>query len=127
MEELDVEIIPSSRSDGVLLWCPREKHLYIKKSNATNGREDWICYQQMLIKNNKSAVDCKSRLSVDRSAMTGTRKKILHEKHDNHERVYKDLVSRNKINSDLVQLKALSDGLSIDIRSHDVFTRELAK
>lgn len=127
MEQVSVEIIPSSRSDGCLMWAASEKHLYFKKSTQKNGKEDWICYQEMLSKTQKNAVRCTSRLSVDRSTLIATRKKIPHSHHENHELLYKDLLSRTNIVNDCVQLKKLCEGLSMNIRAHDVFTRELAK
>lgn len=127
MESVSVEIISSSRSDGFLLWSAKEKHLYYKKQTHKNGKEDWICYQGMIIKTQKTAMQCTSRLLVDRSNLTAFRKRILHSDHENHLLIYKDLLTRTKIVTDCVQLKQLCEGLSMDIRANDIFTRELAK
>lgn len=126
METVSVKIIPSSRSDGFLLWAPGEKHLYFKKCTHKNKTEDWICYQEMIAKSQKDVVPCTSRLLVDRSTLTATRKRIPHSEHENHEMVFKDLQSRTKINDECIQLKKLCEGLSMDVRAQDIFTRELA-
>lgn len=128
MEQINVELVQSSRSDGILLWDKQSKHLYVKKSTSpVTGLQDWICYQTMLRKTHPELKECTSRLLVDPKKMTATRKTKPHTSHENHEFIFKDLASRTKINHDCVQLKELCKGLSIDIRAGDIFTREMAK
>lgn len=127
MEKIAVEKIQSSRSDGVLLWASEEKHVYVKKSTSpVTGLEDWICYQTIIRKTHPDAPECTSRVLVDPENMTAVRKRVNHTNHQNHELIFKDLASRNKIINDCVQLKEMCDGLSIDVRASDVFTREMA-
>lgn len=126
-EVKNVKIIPGHRAGGVLLWSPDEKLLYFKKKTAANGKEDWICYQEMIRKTDKTAVECTCRLSVERATLKYFRKKVAHATHENHELIYDDLIACHKIVKDCADLKVMCEGLSIDVPASDIFTRELAK
>lgn len=125
LKNIPYEIIPGHRRDAQLLWSPDEKYLYFRKK-IDNGMEDWGCYQEMLRKKNPGATSCSARLSVDRSRPTCSSKSMAHSAHNNHELIYMDLISRNKIVDDCINLKNAVEGLSIDVPVADIFTRELA-
>lgn len=127
MADISYEIIQGHRSDSWLLWSPQEKLLYSKKRVGSNGMEDWICYQDMIRKKQPDATSCTCRLLVDRSKPTCSRKSIEHTSHMNHQLIYDDLMSRNKIIKDCSDFNALTKGLSLQVPAQDFFTRELAK
>lgn len=129
------QLIMGHRLDGTLLWAPDEKHLYFKKKSLKNGNEDWICYQEMLLKqkgkpqgeHTSDLTKCTSRILRNPAIQTCQRKKVAHTDHENHEKIYKDLVSRHNIYRDTVRLRDATAGLSMNVPVNDIFTRELAK
>lgn len=122
---LPYEIITGHRRDSRLLWSPSEKILYFRRKVA-NGKEDWGCYQEMLRKTDASVIPCSSRVLVDPAKSLCTPKQICHSYHQNHERLYKDLVSRNNIVDSCVNLRNDLAGLSAEVPVADIFTREMA-
>lgn len=128
MADLPYEIIIGHRRDAQLLWSPREKMLYYRKKVLKNKNEDWLCYQDILGRDKtKNVIACSCRMSVDRSKSTCNHKTFGHTSHENHEAIYKDLISRNKIIDDCILLNNATEGLSMDVPIGDIFTREMAK
>lgn len=128
------EIITSHRTDGVLLWAPDEKHLFFKKKTHKSGLEDWICYQEMIQKKKSNSVGkafdqtkCTSRLLRDPIAKTCTRKQIAHTDHEDHDLIYKDLMSMDEIKDTVDRIRDVTEGLSVNVPMSHVFTRTLAK
>lgn len=124
---MEYEILLGHRSDGNLLWIQEEKNLYIKKKTHKSGLEDWICYEQILQRNKTETASCTSRVLVDRQTKLCTRKKIEHIQHPNHDVIYKDLQTRNKIIDDSIAMRNLCEDLSVNVPAFDIFTREVAK
>lgn len=128
MEQLPYKILTGHRRDGALLFSMNEKYLYVKKKHhKSTGKEDWICYQEILCKSDSNAMPCTSRVLVDPKTGSCTHKQIAHTYHPNHELILKDLISRNKIVDDVITLRELCENLSIDIPVGNIFTRELAR
>lgn len=128
MEQLPYKILTGHRRDGTLLYSLNEKYLYVKKKHHNcTGKEDWICYQEILCKSDSSATPCTSRVLVDPKTCSCVQKQVAHSIHPNHELILKDLISRNQIVDDVITLRDLCENLSIDVPVGDIFTRELAK
>lgn len=91
------------------------------------GGTDYICYQSILRKNlkKKKIPNCTSRVKIDNCGLC-TRKRIPHSTHMNHEMLYKDMKSKNKIIDDVVSLSKQLENLSTEVPAPDIFTRELA-
>lgn len=111
-----------------LLYCVNDKYLYVKKKvHNRSGKEDWICYQEILCKSDPAAIPCTKRILYDPKTTDCTDKQIAHSLHPNHELIVKDLLSRNKILDDIVAMKDMCQDLSINVPANDIFTREIAK
>lgn len=50
-----------------------------------------------------------------------------HTTHENHEEIYKDMISKNNFIDDVVEISDKLAGLSTQVSNRDIFTRELAK
>lgn len=126
MAQLHYQKIVGSRQDTRLLWIPSEKHLYFKK--RTNGKcEEWVCYQTILAKGNKAEIKCSSSVIVNGSSCSRKNIHNPHSNHSNHEKKFKDLISANQIKESCIEMRKMTEGLSISVPSYDIFTREIAK
>lgn len=125
---LPYKMITGHRRNANLLYSLNEKYLYVKKKVHNNtGKQDWVCYQEILCKTDPKAIPCSSRVLLDPKTNMCTPKKIPHTNHLNHEILEKDLLTREKVYDDCIALKNLTDGLSLSIPAGEIFTRELAK
>lgn len=127
---LDHVFLAGQRRNGKLLYVRKLKCLYVKKQKSKKAT-DYICYQTILRKNMKKnsknkVPACTSRVKVDNHGRC-TRKRISHTMHENHEKLYKDMISKNNFLDDVVTLSNQLAGLSTEVSSQDIFTRELAK
>lgn len=129
MAQLAYEKINGKRRTSSLLWVPKDKYLYVRHREHTNENkgEDWICYQTILHKKNKNIVKCTSAVNLLNEVCTRKNAHNLHTMHTNHQTIYDDLISLNKIKDDCIAAKELSKGLSMNISACDLFTREIAK
>lgn len=122
------KIIPGHRRGVSLLYSNNDKYLYVKKKVHQNtGKEDWICYQEILCKSDPTATPCTKRILYDPATNSCTDKQIVHSIHHNHEAIAKDLISRNKIVDDCVAMKDMCQDLSTKVPTSEIFTREVAK
>lgn len=128
------ELITSHRLDSELLWVPGEKHLYFMKDTLKSGKEDWICYQEMLCKKKCQPSEGEPfdlthvhRVFRDPTTQTCTRKRVEHTHHENHELIYDDLMSRHEIYSDALRFRDAAEGLSVKVPVTKIVTRTLAK
>lgn len=149
---MEFEYIEGLRRNAKVVWVPRERHLYVRNVKR-GGNIEYICYQKVLCnqniterkdknnndesigkherkkkKNNKREIvlKCNARVIVDGNEKY-TRNKIEHTFHENHEHIYKDMVSKNKIIDRCVAHKKVTEGLAVKVPTHDFFTLELAK
>lgn len=118
------------------MYVPSEKHLYLTQIKR-NGKEEYICYQKVLArpKNKKkvkkrrqhgSSISCTARVVIHPDGRC-VRNKKPHTDHDNHELIYKDLASKNRIIDRSLEIQNVLDGIPLDIPTHHVFTQELSK
>lgn len=122
MQHLPYKTVMGHRRNAQLLWVPTKKHIYVKKEG------EWICYQTILLKSDSNAIKCTSRVqTISDSLCIQKNVFVPHTNHEDHEKIYNDLISRNKIIDQCVEMKNLSDGLTISIPSKDIFTRKMAR
>lgn len=122
------KIIPGHRRGSSLLYSANDKYLYVKKKvHNSTGKEDWICYQEILCKTNPLATPCTKRILYDPKTTSCTDKQIVHSIHPNHELIANDLITRNEIVDNCVAMRDMCQDLSIKVPTGEIFTRELAK
>lgn len=130
MAQLMFQKVRGKRIDSWLLYVPQEKHLYVKH-RVVEGKEpgeDWICYQSILNKKDKDQVKCTSTVHLGQNNICKQKNiRNPHTNHINHELIYKDIMSLNKIKTDCINAKVVSDGVAMKISASDIFTRELSK
>lgn len=132
---LSYEYVKGNRQLAVLVWIPKDKHLYVRHIER-GGKTEYICYQKILFKQEKlkksskmSRRDnskCTARIKIDANGKC-SRNNIAHTSHNNHEFLYKDIVSKNEIIDRCVAIKQSYGGIPVKVPVHDVFTVELAK
>lgn len=103
--------------------------MYVKKESR--GRyEEYICYQTVLgdpkKKNSEKIPKCTCRIKIEISSGNLLPKTKPHTTHDNHEILYKDMKSKNKITDDIIAITEACKGLSLNAPINDVFTKEIA-
>lgn len=123
----EFEKIRGHRTDSTLYWIPEEKFLYVKKEERGNKIE-CICYQTVLTNSNRK-VDrkkCTARRFINSKGQI-SKSAISHTNHDNHELIYKDLITRKSIVDTCVGVQNLLGDISVKVSVGDIFTREIAK
>lgn len=124
----DYEIITGDRRNGKILYVPKLKCLYVKKSSTKSG-SDWICYQTIIKKRQGSSdgiLSCTSRVRIDINGIC-TVKRIPHTAHARHEIIYKDMKSKNRFIDDVVEISMVLEDFPVDVSNKDIFTRNMAK
>lgn len=109
---MEYEYVQGFRRTSNLVWLPIEKLLYAKHDNR-NGKAEFVCYQKVLQNNknqnnkkkrknntenkeNEEILKCTAKVLIDSDGRC-VRNKIAHTCHDNHELIYKDMISKNKV------------------------------
>lgn len=108
-----------------LLYVPGEKYLYVRKNKKRN---QYVCYQEMLLKSKSSPENSVQKCTgsvVLKDGKCFARKS--HVPHGNHKAKFDDYQSRNDIIDSCVQLRKLTEGLSIRVPAKQVFTRKISK
>lgn len=138
--DVDFEYVIGERRNARLVYVLEENNLFVTQAKR-NGKEEYICYQKFLSKtgNKKTSKKSKKRRNGKNSSNPCTarividangkcyRNKVPHSAHDNHEFIYKDMVTKNRIISRSLAIKDALDGIPLEVPTHDVFTHELAK
>lgn len=121
---MDYVVIKGFHS-GMLLYVPSEKHLYVRKSSR-NGTVYLTCYDTIISKNDiNNEVFCSARCHLQQN--TCVRTEAPHTNHENHEMIYKDLVSLNAM-KDTCRLLAEWFPISAkNIPIKEIFLMEMAK
>lgn len=129
MAQLIYNKIRGKRRNASLLWIPQDKYLYVRHREHTDKSkgEDWICYQTILHKKDKSVVNCSSAVNIKNEMCTRKNVQNPHTNHNNHQIIYNDLITLNNIKDNCIAAKQLGEGLSMNISTCDIFTREIAK
>lgn len=125
----DYEVIRGLRRDSQIVWVPAHKCLYVKKESR-GGFHEYICYQTILCDPKKkdvaSVIPCTCRIKIDISTGNLLPSKKQHSSHANHELLFKDMNSKNKITDDVVAITEACKGLAVHVPINDIFTREIA-
>lgn len=83
---------------GTLYYLPEEKHLFLRKT-STNGMAYLVCYDTIIAKPRKKRDSnvsvCTARCQLDERTEQCLRNKSVHSDHQNHETIYRDLISLN--------------------------------
>lgn len=125
----EYELIRGLRRDSKIIWVPTDKCLYVRKESR-RGCDEYICYQTILgdakKKNILNIPMCTCRVKIDIATGKLLPRKKSHTAHNDHELLYKDMKSKNKITDDVIAISEACKGLSIKVPINDIFTREIA-
>lgn len=125
--ELKYEFLTGKRTDSTLLYIPSEKNLYVKNSTM-KGVQRYVCYQKILRKNSKnkdSTPLCYARITMKEGNCYRTN--APHARHDDHQHIYEDMLTSNRIKSTCKQLREILGESARAIDTRKIFNQELAK
>lgn len=125
--ELKHELLTGKRTDSTLLYIPSEKNLYVKNSSM-KGVHRYVCYQKILRKpdqNINATPACYARITMKGGKCFRTNEP--HASHDDHQHIYEDLLTSNKIKSTCKQLREILGESARAVETRTIFNRELAK
>lgn len=127
MMEIAFKLIRGHRLDGCLLWATEEKHLYSKKCGR-GGSVEYECYQTTLRKRKNTKREHKACTSgvVLKNGKCFPKKKG-HTSHENHQKIFEDLQTLNKVKEVCIIMKENCEDLCISVPARNIFTRELSK
>lgn len=110
---------------GTLYYVPSEKHLYVRKSYR-KGSMYLVCYDTIRSKNEDNNVTiCHARCvaHAEKCVKTGT----PHGNHEDHEIIYKDLISLNAMKDNCRLLAERFPISAKKIPVEEIFLMEMAK
>lgn len=116
---------------GNLSYVREEKNLYLPKTKTKTGQSYLVCYDTILMKNEKrenpNFKDCPARCVVDEA--TGLLRCTVshHREHGNHESIFNDLISLNGMKDRCRYLAAQYPFSARKIPVKDIFLAEMAK
>lgn len=111
--------VAGKRKNSCLLYLPEEKKLFYKTSSRRDNSE-YYCYERILSERDKSNGNCKLKCSARVSIKNGIcmRNSTQHISHDNHEKIFNDLIPANKI-------KTMCATLGASLPTHKISTKEI--
>lgn len=74
----------------------------------------------------KKVLNCTARVKIDGQGKC-LRNKVNHSKHDNHESLKKDMISKNRFIDKCIEFKNVAEGLPVKVPANDIFTVELSR
>lgn len=115
-------------SGGLVYYAPDEEHLYCRK-DGYNGTKYLVCYETVASrsKKNKKSVKCPARRHLDEKSGKSSCTLSQHSSHDNHEVIYRDLVSLNAMKDRCRYLAENFPGCAHRISVKGIFLKELSK
>lgn len=124
MAEVPFIMVKGHRRNALLLFAYEDRHLYVRKYRR-NGKEEFVCYQSILRKSDTCAKACAAGVIFQNSICS--RKKIKHSRHEHHQSIYDDLVTRSRIIDRCISLKDAREGLVFSVPAQDIFTLEMSQ
>lgn len=126
---MEYQMIKGTRRGSVLVYTPKEKHLYVFKIER-NGIKEYICYQTILCKPKKRGtpiehVKCTARVSLISERIC--ERNFEHSNHPNHESIVDDLEKRNRMNENASILKSRFPLSSQRISTREIFQQEYVR
>lgn len=98
-----------------------------KKHNKSKvGKSEKLDKERKENKEEMKVLNCTARVKIDKKGNC-TRNNVPHSRHDNHENIYNEMVTKNGIIDKCVEFKKVAKGLSIKVPANDIFTLELSK
>lgn len=125
--EVEYELLTGKRTDSTLVYVPSEKNLYVKNS-TTKDVQRYVCYQKILRRgpqNGDVIPMCYARITMKNGNCYRTN--APHAPHGDHEHIYADMLTANKIKGTCKQLREVLAESARAIDTRKMFNMELAK
>lgn len=113
---------------GTVYYAPDEKHLYCRK-DGYKGTSYLVCYEAVASKGKKKRdkIQCPARRHLDEKTGKVSCTQSQHGNHENHEIMYRDLISLNAMKDRCRYLAENFPGCAHRISVKGIFLRELSK
>lgn len=122
----DYEYLKGFRDGSCLLHVFQDNCLYVRKVVRANNKEEWICYQSILVKKDVNQIKCTARVFIHDDG-TMTRNKISHSKHCDHVVILQDMKSLNDMKNHCDFIREKFDTFAHKITAQDIFLQEMKK
>lgn len=110
---------------GTIYYSTEEKHLYVKRGKTRKGGEAYLaCYDTILDKPNSQ---CPAKRVYTKVNGHSRSTNPLHSNHENHEIIYKDLISINNVKNHCRYLAENFPTSAHKVSIKEIFLLEMAK